>query len=144
LPTDDGFKAQLTWQSPLDTVTGAGVLVSGTFYTAGYRRAKWWIGLDWQDGRTRYESKDLTTGAAIWADGRLYCLDERGKVGLLAPDKNGMELVGHFQLVSDRVRDAWAHPVLQDGRLYLRYHDTLFCYDVKTTGSTEIPTRSAD
>ncbi len=35
-----------------------------------------------------------------------------------------------FQLVTDRVTDAWAHPVLLDGRLYLRYHDTLYCYDV--------------
>ena len=25
-------------------------------------------------------------------------------------------------------------PVLLDRRLYLRYHDTLFCYDVRTTG----------
>jgi hypothetical protein len=27
--------------------------------------------------------------------------------------------------------DVWAHPVILDGRLYLRYHDTLWCYDVK-------------
>jgi hypothetical protein len=34
-------------------------------------------------------------------------------------------------LLTDRARDAWAHPVLCDGRLYLRYHDTLWCYDAK-------------
>ena len=34
-------------------------------------------------------------------------------------------------LVKKRVQDAFAHPVVFDGRLYLRYHDTLYCYDVK-------------
>jgi len=26
---------------------------------------------------------------------------------------------------------AWAYPVVANGRLYLRDHDTLWCYDVK-------------
>jgi len=73
----------------------------------------------------------LTTGAAIYADGRLYVLDERGAVALLKPGPGGIEIVSRFQLTADRVRDAWAHPVLLDGRLYLRYHDTLWCYNVR-------------
>ena len=123
--------AEQLWQSPLDTVTGAGVLVDGTLFAAGYRKNKWWIGIDWNSGRATSELKDLTTGAAIYADGRLYCLDERGAVGLLAPKADGLTLSGKFQLVRDRVQDAWAHPVLLDGRLYLRYHDTLYCYGVR-------------
>ena len=86
--------------------------------------------MDWQTGEVKTELKDLTTGAAIYADGRLYCLDEKGAVGLVAPDSGGLRLAGTFPLVADRVTDAWAHPVLLDGRLYLRYHDTLYCYDV--------------
>ena len=31
----------------------------------------------------------------------------------------------------DRRHQPPLHPVLNDGRLYLRYHDTLWCYDVK-------------
>jgi outer membrane protein assembly factor BamB len=75
--------------------------------------------------------KDLTTGAAIYADGRLYCLDERGTVALLKPEADRIEIVGRFRLTEKPVKDAWAHPVLLDGRLYLRYHDTLWCYSVK-------------
>ncbi|MEA3225618.1 MAG: PQQ-binding-like beta-propeller repeat protein, partial [Planctomycetota bacterium] len=125
-----GIAAQHAWTCELDTVTGSGVLVDGTFFSAGYRKSKWWFGLDWQTGQTKYEFKDLTTGAAIHADGRLYCLDERGNVALLDPD--GLEIMGRFRLPVEKIRrDAWAHPVLHDGRLYLRYHDTLWCYDVK-------------
>jgi len=128
--------ARHIWTSGLDTVTGGAVLVGSaagndTLYSAGYRESKWWFALDWQTGETKYELKDFTTGAAIYADGRLYCLDEKGSAGLLIPGPNGLEIVGRFALVTGKVRDAWTHPVLLDGRLYLRYHDTLFCYDVK-------------
>ncbi|MHB8971348.1 MAG: outer membrane protein assembly factor BamB family protein [Pirellulaceae bacterium] len=127
---DAQFVPAEMWRSRLDTVTGSGVLVDGMLYAAGYRRNKWWMGMDWQTGEVKTELKDLTTGAAIYADGRLYCLDEKGAVGLVAIDAGGLRLAGTFPLVADRVNDAWAHPVLLDGRLYLRYHDTLYCYDV--------------
>jgi len=123
--------AEHIWTSGLDTVTGAAVLVDGVLYSAGYRESKWWFAVDWLTGETKYELKDFTTGAAIYADGRLYCLDEKGSAGLLKPGPDGLEIAGRFALVTGNVRDAWTHPVLLDGRLYLRYHDTLFCYDVK-------------
>ncbi len=126
-----GITAEHVWTSPLDTVTGGAVLVDGTLFAAGYKKSKWWFGVDWQTGKTKYELKDLTTGAAIYADERLYCLDESGTAALLKPGAGGLEIVGRFRLFTPRVRDAWAHPVLHDGRLYLRYHDTLWCYDVK-------------
>ena len=118
------------WRCPLDTVTGGGVLVDGTLYSAGYRRDKWWRGVDWRTGATTSELKELTTGAATYADGQLYCLDEKGRAGLIGLGSGGMRLAGSFPLVTDRVNDAWAHPVVLDGRLYLRYHDALYCYDV--------------
>ena len=125
------FTAEHLWTCPLDTVTGGAVLVNGTLFAARYRDSKWWFGIDWQTGRTKYELKEFTTGSAIYADGRLYCLDEQGKVGLLKLDPDGFRVVGCFSLVDKKVHDAWTHPVLLDGRFYLRYQDTLFCYDVK-------------
>jgi outer membrane protein assembly factor BamB len=130
-PSAEQLHARLTWTAPLDTVTGGSVLWDGVLYTAGYRKSKWWFGLDWKTGTTIAEQKDLTTGAAIYADGCLYVLDERGAAGLYRIDGNGLQLAGRFTLVADRVRDAWAHPVLLDGRLYLRYHDSLWCFDVR-------------
>jgi outer membrane protein assembly factor BamB len=139
LPADGAVGAvQLDWTAPLDTVTGGAVLVDGTLFATGYRKSKWWLGIDWETGRTRSECKELTTGAAIYADGRLYCLDERGTVGLLKPAADRLQVVGRFRLFDRRARDAWAHPVLCAGRLYLRYHDTLWCYDVKRHEETTI------
>jgi outer membrane protein assembly factor BamB len=127
----EGITAEHIWTSQLDTVTGSSVLVDGILFAAGYKNPKWWFGIDWQTGQRKYELKDLTTGAAIYADGRLYCLDESGTVGLLKWGNNGLQTAGQFRLFSKRTNDAWAHPILLDGRLYLRYHDTLWCYDVK-------------
>jgi len=128
-PGPSGIAAEHVWTSPIDTVTGGAVLVGDTLFAAGYRRSKWWFAIDWETGETKHELKDFTTGAALYADGRLYVLDERGEVGLLAPGSEGLEVAGRFRLIEDRVRDAWAHPVLHAGRLYLRYHDSLWCYD---------------
>jgi len=127
----ESITAEHIWTSQLDTVTGCAVLVDDTLFAAGYKKSKWWFAVDWHTGKTKYELKDLTTGAAIYADERLYCLDESGAVGLLKYTNKGLESAGSFRLFPKRVRDAWAHPVLLDGRLYLRYHDTLWCYDVK-------------
>jgi len=131
VPEGKSITAEHIWTTQLDTVTGCSVLVDDTLFAAGYKKSKWWFGVDWQTGETKYELKGLTTGAAIYADGRLYCLDESGTVALLKWGNNGLETAGRFRLFSKRTRDAWAHPVLLDGRLYLRYHDTLWCYDVK-------------
>lgn len=129
---EKGIAANHAWTNlSLDTVTGSGVLIDGILFSAGYKKSKWWFAVDWQTGQTKYELKDFTTGAAIHADNRLYCFDEQGKVGLLkiAPDK--LEITGRFSLTEKQVKDAWTHPVLLDGRLYLRYHGALFCYDVR-------------
>jgi len=41
-----------------------------------------------------------------------------------------MELRGTFSVQGNG--PSWAHPVVIGGRLYLRYDDNLYCYDVKT------------
>lgn len=125
------FVAELVWTHPVDTVTGSGVLVDGVLWIGGYRRPKWWFAIDWQTGRTLAETKQLTTGAAVYADKRLYVLDESGKVALIDPSRKQFDFAGEFQLPCGKVRDAWAHPVICDGRLYLRHHAAMWCYDIR-------------
>ncbi len=129
--TAAGIDAQQAWKNSLDTVTGGAVVVGDTLFAAGYRKSKWWLAVDFATGQVRSELKELTTGAAIYADKRLYCLDEQGNVGLVSADDGRLELAGRFSLGLERARDAWAHPVLLRGRLYLRYHDSLWCFDVR-------------
>ena len=48
------------------------------------------------------------------------------------------EIDGQFRLVPEKVQDAWAHPVLLHGRLYVRYHDSLWCYDVRPNDKRDL------
>jgi len=130
-PRGERITADTAWTTPLDNVTGSGVLVGGRLYESGYRRFKSWLCLDWRSGEILYKLKDLTTGAAVYADGRLYCLAEDGRAAMLRPTAAAFDVVGQFRLAPEGSRDAWAHPVLLHGRLYLRYHDRLWCYDVR-------------
>jgi outer membrane protein assembly factor BamB len=130
-PGETGPRPEKTWATTLDTCTGTVLLVDGLLYGSGYKQHKSWLAIDWQSGRTRCESKALTTSAAVYAGGRLYCLAEDGRAALLRPTPAQFMVDGQFRLVPDRVHDAWAHPVLLHGRLYLRYHETLWCYDVR-------------
>ncbi|MEI8374223.1 MAG: PQQ-binding-like beta-propeller repeat protein [Planctomycetota bacterium] len=130
-PREKGPQPEKAWDTTLDTCTGTVLFVDGMLYGSGYKKHKSWLCLDWKSGQTRYELKDLTTGSAVYADGRLHCLAEDGRVALLRPTPERFEIDGQFRLVPQKVNDAWAHPVLLHGRLYLRYHDTLWCYEVK-------------
>jgi outer membrane protein assembly factor BamB len=83
-----------------------------------------------------HENRELTKGSAIFADSRLYMLCEDGWMLLQEPRSTAFEEKGRFRMAAPRDRDAWAHPVIHDGRLYLRYHDTLMCYDIRAAPGT--------
>ena len=130
-PEGSRRQTETAWNTTLDTCTGSVLLLDGTLYGSGYKKHKSWLCIDWKSGKTLYELKGLGTGAAVYADGRLYCLAEDGQAALLRPCGERFQIEGQFRLVPEKVRDAWAHPVLLRGKLYLRYHDTLWCYDVR-------------
>jgi outer membrane protein assembly factor BamB len=130
-PGDSGPQPVKAWDTTLDTCTGSVLLLDGALYGSGYQKHKSWLCMDWKSGQTRYEFKGLTTGAAVYADGRLYCLAEDGRAALLRLTPKRFEIDGQFRLMPEKVHDAWAHPVLLHGRLYLRYNETLWCYDVQ-------------
>ena len=130
-PAETGPKPEKEWSTILKTHTAALLLVDGRLYGGDYQKRKSWLCLDWDSGQIRYEFPGLTTGSAVYADGRLYALGTDGRVALLKPTSEKFEIDGQFQVVAEKIDDAWSHPVLLHGRLYLRYHDALWCYDVR-------------
>ncbi len=119
------------WTTKLDTCHGGVVFVDGALYGSWYRRDKGWACLDAGTGQIRYQTSDLAMGSVLYADGRLYCLSQEGEMALIQPGAGSFEFKGRFRLVPDRTSDAWTHPVICDRRLYLRYHEDLFCFDVR-------------
>ncbi len=87
--------------------------------------------MDGQTGRVRYQTTELAMGPVLYADGRLYCQSQEGEMALLEPTSSSFKFHGRFRLVPERQNDVWTHPVILEARLYLRFQDTLFCYEVK-------------
>jgi len=131
-PQGEGMVAERAWSTKLDTCHGGQVFVNGLLFGSYYQRSKGWVALDPATGAVRYQLPDLAQGSVLYADHRLYCLSQEGVMALLEPTPQAFVERGRFRLVPDKVNDAWTHPVILDGRLYLRYHKTLYCYDVRS------------
>ena len=130
--SETGDKAKRVWSLPLRTTCGSALQVGGRFYVAGERKLKGYLCLDAETGKTKAKLPRPSNASAVWADGKLFVLSADGKALMLKPTDKGFEKLGEFTVFPNvRRKDAWAHPVLCNGRLYLRYHDTLLCYDVK-------------
>jgi outer membrane protein assembly factor BamB len=128
---------ETVWTTPFDTCHGGQVLVDGTLYGSWYRRGKGWAAVDVKTGVIRCQLRDLAQGSVLYADGRLYCLSQEGEMALIKPAADHLEVTGRFRLVPERKSDVWTHPVILDGRLYLRYQDRLSCYDVRNVARSE-------
>ncbi len=88
--------------------------------------------LDFLTGEINWKERALARGSAavLYADGKLYFRYESGLVALIAADPKEFRVISSF---TPEVVDgpAWPHPVICDGKLYLRAHNVLMCYDVK-------------
>lgn len=126
---DGTFKVEEVWKSELlDCQIGGVVLVGEHLYGAGHE-SRGWFCLDFKTGREAWNSPGK--GSLTYADGRLYCLDEKGPMHLVVASPEKWEAVGTF-LVPKGGRGAfWAHPVVCGGRLYVRHSETLNAYQVK-------------
>jgi outer membrane protein assembly factor BamB len=94
------------------------------------------ICIDFKTGTIRWNERDrgeagVPKGSIALADGRLYYRTEDGAVLLIEPSPKSYFERGRFQQPDRSKQPAWAHPVIANGKLYLRDQDTLFCYDVK-------------
>lgn len=126
---EKSLRAEPAWKTDFDNGHG-GVVRVGNELFGGWYRKKGWAGVDLKTGLARQRIDGLGSGSVLLADGRLYCLSQDGEMALIEPGEDAYLERGRFRLVRERKSDVWTHPVILDGRLYLRYHDRLGCYDV--------------
>jgi outer membrane protein assembly factor BamB len=129
----DGTKISRKWiDKTLDTHHGGVVLIDGYLYGSNWlsNRKGNWVCLDWNGGKVMYEQEWHNKGPIIFADGMLYCYDEKdGNFALVNLNPQKFEVVSSFK-VSFGSGPHWAHPVIADKRLYIRHGDALMVYDI--------------
>lgn len=81
-------------------------------------------------GEVAWKDRSVGKGSMIFADERLYLFSERGVVGLAEANPAGYREHGRFQLQTGS-SPTWSHPVIANGKLFLRDQDTIYAYDVR-------------
>jgi outer membrane protein assembly factor BamB len=73
------------------------------------------------------------SAAVLYADGNLYFRYEDNTLALIKADPENYNLISTFKLPKrpGMSGPGWSHPVIVDGRLYVRHSDVLMVYDIK-------------
>jgi outer membrane protein assembly factor BamB len=88
---------------------------------------------------------DLMTGKVLWksrgsgqksacvtaADGKLFFQYANGTMTMVKANSESFEELGSFKIPGDTDRPSWAHPVILDGKMYVRTGTNIHCYAVK-------------
>jgi outer membrane protein assembly factor BamB len=79
-----------------------------------------------------WEAKGIEKGAISYADGMLYLFGiDKGHTMLVPATPKEFKPTGEFKLSEEKGEPARPHPVIEGGRLYLRFYEKLYCFDIK-------------
>lgn len=132
----DGAEPEVVYEEKSITNHHGGVIVvDGKIY--GHSDKGGWTCQDFLTGKIEWQDESLGKGTCTYAAGHLICVDENDGTVVLAtakPDK--WQEISRFKLApqtSIRKKEGriWSHPVVVNGRLYLRDQDLIFCYNVQ-------------
>lgn len=111
-----------------------GMIMQGDFVYAGHQQNKGFpICVHWPSGEVKWGGDIRPVGsgsAAITAvNNQLIFRYEDGTVALIAASPDSYQLKGSFRPEYQQDK-SWSHPVVLDGKLYLREQDKLMCYQL--------------
>ena len=90
-----------------------------------------WMCVDWNSGKTMYETKWFNKGSIISADGLLYCYEEKtGNLAMVKPNPEKFEVISSFKIDKGE-GPHWSHPTIYDGKLLVRHGESLMVYNLK-------------
>jgi len=137
-----GVKAEEVYSTrKMQNHHGGMILLDGCLYGAnGGNEGGFLVCLDFKTGNVLWDERDdaerrAPKGSVALADGRLYYRTEKGAMLLIEPNPKEYVERGRFDQPDRSKEPAWAHPVIANGKLYVRDQDVLLCYNVKARGT---------
>ena len=82
-------------------------------------------------GEVAWRDRSVGKGSLVFADDRLYLFSEGGVAALAEATPTGYREHGRFSLETGSL-PTWTHPVVSNGKLFLRDQDTVYAYDVRS------------
>jgi outer membrane protein assembly factor BamB len=127
---NNGKSAELVWHNDVDNQMGGAIKVGDYVYASGHRN-RGWAAISWKTGEVMYRvDEEMSNGTIIYADGMLYIYCDRGNVALVRPNPEKFDVVSKFSITLG-TNEHWAHPVINNGILYIRHGDALMAYKIK-------------
>jgi outer membrane protein assembly factor BamB len=81
-------------------------------------------------GQVAWRDRSVGKGSLVYADDRLYLFSENGVVGLAEANPTAYREHGRFQIRTGSL-PTWSHPVVANGKLFIRDQDTIYAYSVR-------------
>jgi outer membrane protein assembly factor BamB len=111
---------------------GGVILLDGHLYGFCDNNRKW-LCQNFKTGEIVWSHNGVGKGSITYADGHFYLRNESGKgtVALIEASSKSYDEKARFNQPDRSDKNSWPHPVIANGRLYLRDQDVLLCYSVK-------------
>jgi outer membrane protein assembly factor BamB len=133
---DDGKSVSKKWFSEylnVNMMIGGEILMDNKIY-GGNARKKSIYCIDWNTG-TPIDSLEMNSKITtlIAAEGLIYSYSYNGDFSLLQHDENGFKTLGSFRVEGGIEKQHCSHPVIKDGRLYVRHDNSIFVYNISNS-----------
>lgn len=128
LSTDGGSVSKEFEAKSFDSRMGGAVLLNGFLYGSGDADRSWQC-IDWKTGEKKYSSKEAGQGVLIATNDKLIGYSERGELFMADADTSGLKIISKTK-VTQGSEQHWAHPVINNGILYVRHGSVLIAYKI--------------
>lgn len=124
--SDDGLGVEEVWKSNrFKNHFSSSVLHGGHLYGFDNATLK---AIDALTGEQAWAKRGLGKGSLILADGHLLVLSDRGVLVSIEATPEAYNEKARVQAIEGK---SWTAPSLADGKLYMRNHAEMVCYDLK-------------
>lgn len=125
----DGESIKEVWRNPdFDSYMGGTVKIGDNLYGGGTGNRDF-KSINAETGEIG-KTLDIGSGAVIAADSMLYYYNFRGEVMLITLDPLNMKVVDKFKITKGE-NEHFAHPVINNGKLYVRHGNVIQAYKIK-------------
>lgn len=132
---DDNSVSELWYSKAIQNHHGGVIKVGDYFYGSS---SKAWVCQSEADGESAWADRKIKKGSVVYADGMFYHVEENsGRVLLIEAGPESHSIVSSFKMSPQTERrkpkgKIWVHPVVANGKLYVRDQEIILCYDIKS------------